>query len=984
MLLRSTNDKRLVHRERSMSLDRFASGQIEWREGILSTNPLLPTMTHHRMDKGRLYGREEEQEELIEAFHRRGHAEIVLLTGPSGVGKTALARTLKPIVEKEGGYFCSGKFELSPEPYQAVVQVLTSWVQQQNDLTPQVRRVLEKDRVLVDLVPALQKYANRATLPTPGPQTQVRLKFQLQQFIREVDKPLVVFLDDLQWTDAATLDLLWAMWPPPPGLVFVGACRSNEMTLEHPLSVTLRQLEATNVSITDIGVHNLSYSAVKLMLRDVGLAQSAKEIYEHTEGNAFHVSQYIRSLQGKDLAHIVETRTSEDVSAVELVARTIDSLPNDARDAMLLASCMGTEIHKDILKCLVADVDLAMTFALDNALVEANGDGWRFVHDQVQQGAYSLIPENERDAKHLQIGQKLWTSLSTEDLDLHKFLVINQLERGSYLVENQVERNRIALHFLQAGEKAVQNSTFVKAASLLQSGIDLLGNRHWRDEYHLSLDLYNAAIEVEYCNGNFDRVEALVGEVLKHSRSKTDKIRAQTCLIYALATRGIPLKAIEVGRSVLKEYGVSLPKKGSVLRILSEYRKTKGMLKAKSDEEILSSTAPDDREHVAVVRVLSLLFPYLINVDPLLASSVGFRLVWSALEHGVLAHSSIGFAQYAMVLSNGFGDIEESMRYANLSLLILEKFQAREWIARAYPALYGFCFCWMKPKEELMPPLLEGHRLGLATGDIEFSTMCGATFVAIAAHQAVPLDIWVAQAEGFHSVANLHHQANVAMFLLPSLQLGYNLMGRAPDSKVLSGNVLDFDTVMAKAHEDKNATVSAILHLLQLMLGCFLRKYAAVEHHIRALDERNSGKETFPPFCLASLALCSGIVSSELTRSGRRRQRLRVVRRSVTLLEKIAKYNPKAFASKSMILQAELLATKAGRADAARRLFDEAIDAALKSENMMDAAIACERTANLLRRQDKMDDANSYIDKARQHYQVWGATAVVQALLDDP
>jgi predicted ATPase len=279
---------------------------------------------------------------------------------------------------------------------------------------------------------------------------------------------------------------------------------------------------------------------------------------------------------------------------------------------------------------VTSDVPYGIAIAEEKGLIQRYCAGWRFVHDQIQQSAYSLIPEHERGEVHLHIGRKLWSSLDTDELGLNTFLVVNQLRHGAHLMTDQGERERMAVLLLRAGEKATTSSAFQNAASHLNLGVSMLENRHWRDQYHLSLDLTSAA--AEYCNANFDRMDELINEVLKNARCTDDKTRALTTSIYSLGSRNEVQKALDLGFKVLADLGEPFPTTAFTLTTIFELMKTKRMLRKLSDDDILNLPRMYDTKLAAMSRIMIRCSYSGTGAES--APLIAFRLVQTSVSHG--------------------------------------------------------------------------------------------------------------------------------------------------------------------------------------------------------------------------------------------------------------------------------------------------------------------------------------------------------------
>ena len=347
-------------------------------------------------------------------------------------------------------------------------------------------------------------------------------------------------------------------------------------------------------------------------------------------------------------------------------------------------SCLGYEAETRLI-CITADLDVSVVdTSLDRArasgLVECPRPGlWRFTHDQVQQGAYALISDNEREELHLWIGRKLWASYNNDEDSVGLHVVLAQLRKGARLIEDEDERYRGAELMLHAGERASVTSSFALAASYLQMGIDLLGKRHWRDEYVLSLNLYNAAAEVAYCLGNFSESRFLIDEVLCNSRCKEDEVRTLSLAMCLRASSNELREAIDMAVRLLGNLGISLPVNYLLLRLIASYKKLRRRLISVTDDEILALPHLSDPAKLSAMGVLPILFSTSFMGRPLLSLVISVRIIDMTLDHGLCSSSAWGFAAIGLTMCSVFKDVDLGTRFARLGLRLLDHLDAREW-----------------------------------------------------------------------------------------------------------------------------------------------------------------------------------------------------------------------------------------------------------------------------------------------------------------
>ena len=267
----------------------------------------------------------------------------------------------------------------------------------------------------------------------------------------------------------------------------------------------------------------------------------------------------------------------------------------------------------------------------------------RWVHDRMQQAAYALIPESERTAFHLHLGRQLRcylkdTSSSTRREEWIKslFLVVHQMSRGVDLIQDQAEKDDLALLCLRAGEAAAASAAFSTAASHLEQGVRLLGRRHWRDQYQLSLDLYNTAAEVQYCNGNFERVDELLNEIFANARCLDDELWAHGTRIYSLGARNETDQAIDVGVGILRKLGVRLPPRHpGFVHIVWEYIKTERMLRGRLDDDVMGIPILTDKHKLAALQIMNLISIYTLFTRQDLLPIVSMRMLQIIVRDGM-------------------------------------------------------------------------------------------------------------------------------------------------------------------------------------------------------------------------------------------------------------------------------------------------------------------------------------------------------------
>ncbi len=524
----------------------------------------------------KLYGREAEVQALLAAFERvsAGSAEMMLVTGFSGIGKTAVVNEVhKPIV-RQRGYFIKGKFDQFQRnlPFSAFVQAFRDLMGQLLSETDakveqwkaQILAALgENAQVVVDVIPELERIIGEQP-PAPeltGNAAQNRFNRLFENFISVFttqEHPLVIFLDDLQWADSASLNLIQLLTSDRERryLFLMGAYRDNEVSPVHPLILTLSDIQKTGATVNTITLEPLELSDLNCLIADTLACSTAlalpltELVYQKTKGNPFFSTQFLKSLHEDKLiafnydAHywqcdIASVRTlalTDDV--VEFMALQLRKLPAPTQEVLKLAACIGNQFDLATLGIVNEKSPIETANILWKTLQEGlilpssevykfyQGEGngglaigqknsdplptYKFLHDRVQQAAYSLIPENEKQATHLKIGRLLLQNFSEVARGEELFDIINHFNLSSELITQQEERTKLAKISLIAGQKAKLSTAYEAGAKYLAFGLNCLPINKWETDYKLTINLYLESIETEFLSGNFDQAEYLV------------------------------------------------------------------------------------------------------------------------------------------------------------------------------------------------------------------------------------------------------------------------------------------------------------------------------------------------------------------------------------------------------------------------------------------------------------------------------------------
>jgi predicted ATPase/tRNA A-37 threonylcarbamoyl transferase component Bud32 len=757
----------------------------------------------------KLYGRETEVKTLLEAFDRishptlnngeQGRVEIMLVAGFSGIGKTVVVNEVhKPIV-RQRGYFIKGKFDQFKRdiPFSAWVQAFQNLMRQLlTESAAQVQKwkvkileaLGENGQVIIDVIPELEHLIGKQQkVPElEGTATKNRFNLLFQNFIRVFatkEHPLVIFLDDLQWADSASLKLMQLLMSETNTryVLLMGAYRDNEVFPAHPLILTLDEIRKDSATVNQITLAPLDKTSLNCLIADTLSCPPERAIplteliFTKTKGNPFFATQFLKSLhkdglitfdftpptppsQGGaggrwqcDIARVRAQALSDDV--VEFMAILLQKLPLDTQNVLKLAACIGnqfdlatlaivheksqTETAADLWKALQEGLVIPITevykFFQDSESVEVAQASelsvpYKFLHDRVQQAAYSLIPESQKQSTHLKIGQLLLrkgghggAAPTAQEREEKIFDIVNHLNMGKELIIAQTERDELAQLNLIAGRRAKSSIAYGAAKRYLATGLEVLAVDSWQHQYSLSLALYSEAAEVGYLNGEFEQMDKFANIVLQEAISILDKVKAYDAKIQASASQGKLTEAINIGLQVLKQLGVILPESPSQSDIQQGLEETALLCAEHEVEALINLSEMTEPEPLAVMYILSSIAPAAYVAVPTVMLLIACKMVNLSLKYGNATWSSFGYSIYALILCGVVQDIETGYRFGYLAANLAERLNLQKFKGKVFPVWGSLIVHWKEHLREALPILIEGYQSAVQSGEFEMA-----------------------------------------------------------------------------------------------------------------------------------------------------------------------------------------------------------------------------------------------------------------------
>jgi predicted ATPase len=745
----------------------------------------------------KLYGRATELQNLLAAFDRvsQGQTEMMLVAGFSGIGKTALINEVHKPITRQKGYFIKGKYDQfnRRRPFSGffqafrdlIRQILSESEQRQAAWESQILAAVgDNGQVLIDEIPELKQLIG---LQPPirnieGTASQQRFNLAFQKFIEvftTAEHPLIIFLDDLQWADAASLNLMKLLMRGKGYLLLLGAYRDNEVTGDHQLMLTIEQLRQSAVIVQTITLSPLTLTDTNQLIADtlhclIERTESLAELIDRkTQGNPFFVTQFLKSLHADglirfnrrgywecDLAQIQILSVTDDV--VELMAAQLQKLPIAAQQIFKLAACIGNQFDLETLVIISEQSRLITTNALWEGLQaglilptsqvykffqsdtsqqfaseKPVNSTYQFLHDRVQQAAYSLILDQQRQQTHLEIGRLLLANTSDEQRQEKLFEIVNHFNLATELVQKPSEREMLAQLNLRAAQKAKAATAYAAAYNYAQIGIKLLNS--WSEQYNLSLTLHETLAEVAFLNGDFAAVPALTKIVLKQARATIDRIKSYEIIIQFHTIQKQHQQAIDSGLEALQQLGINLSPHPRKLDLFQELIKTKVALRNKSPDDLLNLTEMVLPEKVAALRILDMLqmSAYLFSQKLLVVlAAVGVRIT---LQYGNSPLAASFYAHYSMVLSSA-GELDKSYQIGQLAMILADRYQNLAIVAKVKVIIPWFSQPWRQALRNSIPLMDESILAAQESCNLTFLGVSAGMSMLTRFFAGVPLD----------------------------------------------------------------------------------------------------------------------------------------------------------------------------------------------------------------------------------------------------
>ncbi|HMV42169.1 MAG TPA: serine/threonine-protein kinase PknK, partial [Leptospiraceae bacterium] len=934
----------------------------------------------------KLYGRDREIQSLKNSFlnlfskeHRT--ATLQLINGYSGIGKTSLVQELnQPVVEKNG-IFISGKFEQYQKnvPFFAVVQAFRELTRQllakdktellnwKNELKEALGNI---GQVILDVVPEVELFLGKQPpIPdVPPDQAFNRFKYAFSQFVRVFAKekhPLVLFLDDLQWADMASLSLLKNLLTDTDIIYFfvVGAYRDNEVDSSHSLTFFLHDLEKNGLKIENLQLGNLDKDSVLSLVSDSLLSKKEDSLeltellLEKTDGNPFFVRQFLQSLYEENLINISERKWKWNISEIrnksvsdnvlDLMLQKIEKLTEPSQLLLGYASCIGNQFDLKVLSFLLQkttpDVISILEECIKAGLIIPLSDSYkwiesdssdncsfRFLHDRVQQASYRLVKEEEKAKIHFIIGKILLEHTAKEELQEKLFDIVDQLNYGLDLIQTEEEKIQIVELNIQAGKQAKASVAYNGALGYFKNAEKLFSKDAWDTNYSLIYQCVTELGETEFLCGNFEEADITFEIGLANAKSRLDKAGIYNLKVVLYTGQGKYNQAIETGLLGLELYEFKTPENFGVTNVFKEIKAVKALIGDNPVNRIKTLPELVDKDKLMHLHLLINLVDSTYFTDKILNGYIVLQSIQFSLINGVSLAGYISFVSFGNLLCAnsdyqfGFeiGKYINEITSSNNLTLIKSKSDN--------------IFCahinhWKRHIKTGFEFQLEGFKAGIETGDLSYAGYNVAWYLWYRFFHGANLEGIQKENLKFLEFALKVKNKNLELLIRIIVQTIQIL--REEDIKEKDSNLFE----ECRKSEMKIPLFGYLL--LDLELNYHLERFETSPSIIKQSFEHQDSVFGLMFYLEFHFYYALTLIAMHLEAGTEQAQNEKAILQEIKLWKRWAEACPENYLHKSLLIQAEWARVK-GEVVSAMDLYEEAIESAKKNDYILNHALA--------------------------------------------
>jgi len=979
----------------------------------------------------KLYGREQETQRILNCFYDVSLANTIYvqIKGQPGMGKSSLVGELSKKVTEHNGYFITGKFDQIKHdiPYFAIIQALQQLVgfivsDSEAELTRWREKILKQmlgnTKLIVDMIPELEHIVGWHADPPElsATETQNRFIIAFQQFIKIFatnEHPLVLFLDDMQWADSSSLELVKNLLINSSDcyLLIVGSLRSSEVDENHQIIRDFELVNKAGIKTEVIEIKPLEPAHTRKLVAETFSCseEQARELAEicdkKTHGNPFFINKLLTNFHQNGLISfdLVRGRWTWDIEKLNLasipeniadiIALRIKDFSDETQNVLKLASCIGSRFDLEMLTVVTElprnKVIACLNEALEESIIQPVSENYRyaefssniklsykFIHDKVQQITYSLLNDHIKSITHVKIGWLLLNNMTDKDVEENVFAITGHLNKGLDLIKGK-ELLHIASLNLMASRKAKSSGAFISALNYVSNALGLVSDNCWKTDYDFAYLLHKEAIEVFYLCGKFEMMEQFIEKTRPRVQEKRHKVEIAEIRIQANIARHRQHEAVSEALEILSMYDVHFPKSPSILHVIRGIIGCKLGFDMIKPEKLQGLKHIEDPDKITVMRILAQILSASYYTNPMFFPLIVFKLLEITREYGIGPKTPVGFVAYGLV-NGALGSPKKSYLYGKLGITIASTFTSKENWAQASCIYNTGVRPWFEPIKEITASLLEDSKIALEYGDLEYGVVSAASCFSYSFHSGEDITELYASTERYRrSFTQFNQQVSISQYDI-LLQTFTHFTESVSSPEVLIGEKFDEAATMAQFEAAKDDTSMLNVYLNKLMLALYFERTAEgllIIEAGRKKVQATAGIMLYAFFHFYEAMLLAASTDPH----NPRKYHVNRIKKTRNLLSKWKKNCEVNFSGKLFLVEAEIARIE-GYNIKAIELYDKAISFASAQGYKHEEALACERAGKLWLVRGKDEYASLYLKKAVKAYESWGAKAKAKQL----
>ncbi|MCP4749051.1 MAG: AAA family ATPase [Desulfobacteraceae bacterium] len=980
-----------------------------------------------------LVGRSKQLDKLHKTHERvcKGPCELFLIKGYAGIGKTSLVNAFKQQINRQSNFFLSGKFQQfrkQPLPYDSVIEAFSEFIRHlltknQDSIAAwkeKLKYALGKNaKIMTDVISDLIRIIGQpAGVPNLSPvESQNRFLMVFQNFIQTfatASHPLILFLDDMQWADSASLNLLKALATDADFkyTLIIGAYRQEEVCEHHFLFKTIACLKKENANIRTLSLNSLEAGQVDQIVAKtfhcpVKDIKSLSHLCHITaNGNPLFLKQFLQDLYERGIIFFnhqtgkwqwspEKTQTLKISNNInDLIASKIGRLPPVTQQLLQVAACLGNKFDLNILATICKQT-LNKTFdELKKAIHEGfvvpiikNGHTGTaestsasenlklmFTHDRIQQNAYHIIEPEHRKKHHLEIGRRLLQTTDNTNRGDFIYDILTQYNCGRRLITQTNEKNILAELNMDAGLKAMSESAYLSALDYFTIALELFGKSAWSAHYEKIVDIHLKLGECEYLNGNSQKAEHHFDTVLEKSTSKLDRAKVALKKISIYLNSGKVDEVIATGIRALSALGVELPAQTTTRQVSAQIESIKSRMKGRCIAELIDLPEMTDPQNLMAAELMASFLIATWYKDHMLLHLYAAKTVNFILTHGNCESSAMAYAYYGVVMV-AYENYDMGQQFGRLGLDIIKKhdhIQAAPYIHAIYGSLIH---SWTNPITHSFDTLTTGYETGIENGDFMWANMNTYTFVYKMFLSGQPLHLQKQHIYKYLAFARKTKHAIADYMITLTQRAILCLEGKTAGPTSFSDEIFDETRYLKKIKKSGSIRPLYWYRALKLYL-CYL--FGDNE------QEMDAGRQTYEEIASGSIPgsmanadhifFFSLSLAADYSKAGKKEQNssMKMLRENCSLFKTYAKNCPANFEHKYFALKAEI-ATITGDIKTSADCYEKAISSAKKNAFLQHAALFSEKLGRLQLSCKNMLQSKKHLLHAKHLYLKWGA-----------